>query len=342
MAQSPLLSPAVLAALVLIALATLTPGSGQGGWGLGFPDPADLLLNIALFVPLGMAMRSWAGPERARQASPLRVALLTALGLSTAIELLQLTVIPGRDASPWDVLANTTGAALGAWLPAAMLTVPLIPAWFLSGWLLAPTPPPTRIWWGQWAHQFGGPVPFSGVIRAAALNGLPAPDQALGETITAEMKAGYARPPMQYIVHLESPTSPSRVRVQVAGVADGVGGEVVGWWQIGWDLELSWYARGTRLGLRSPSLRLPGLLFLDPDGEVALEARLQPTRVSLALADDQHGEEYDLVLGPWQGWRLFWPLEPPGPGWAWLVSVLWTGVCLGLPVALWVAWRRKK
>jgi hypothetical protein len=264
------------------------------------------------------------------------VALLTALVVSTAIELAQFSVIPGRDNSPWDLAANVSGAVLGASLPAHHLVLPLIPSWLLAGWLLAPAPPRTPIWWGQWAHQFGSPAPFSGVIRAASLNGLPAPDQALGESATTRMKAGFARPAVQYRVDLHPPTSPSPVRAQVAGVADGVGGEVVGLWQIGWDLALSWYARGTQLGLRSPSLRLPGLLRLDPGSDVDLEARLQPTRVTLSATAGLEAAEHHLTLGPWQGWRLFWPTDPPGPGPAMVLSVLWTGVCLGVPLMLWV------
>lgn len=76
------------------------------------------------------------------------------------------------------------------------------------------------------------------------------------------MKAAFRRPPLTFPVRLTAPAGPSPTRVHVAGVADGHGAEVVGFWQIGSDLELTWYARGTRLGLRSPSLRFPGLFAL--------------------------------------------------------------------------------
>jgi len=66
---------------------------------------ADGVLNVALFVPLGLAA-GW------RATSFWRVAVAGAL-LSTAIEVLQM-MVPGRDPSLRDIVANTTGAALGA------------------------------------------------------------------------------------------------------------------------------------------------------------------------------------------------------------------------------------
>lgn len=48
----------------------------------------------------------------------------------------------------------------------------------------------------------------------------------------------------------------------------------MGFWQLRWDLVLSWHARGTRLGLRQPAIRAPGLLFLDPRLETSVDARL--------------------------------------------------------------------
>ena len=67
----------------------------------------EFIANIVLFVPLGFLLtllfrRAWLGA-------------LVALALSVAVELAQL-LLPGRVASPRDVLANVAGAALGAFL----------------------------------------------------------------------------------------------------------------------------------------------------------------------------------------------------------------------------------
>jgi VanZ family protein len=84
----------------------------------GFPTWFDysfveFTANIVMFVPLGLfffllAPRGW------RWLGP-----VVGLILSSAIELTQLVVLPQRFASPYDVLANTTGALVGtiiAWL----------------------------------------------------------------------------------------------------------------------------------------------------------------------------------------------------------------------------------
>ncbi len=69
-------------------------------------DAADLLLNAALFVPFGAAMR----------ALPSALVVALALLFSGALELAQ-TQLP-RTPNPIDVMANALGAWLGArWMP---------------------------------------------------------------------------------------------------------------------------------------------------------------------------------------------------------------------------------
>jgi hypothetical protein len=100
----------VALALLAIALATLLPAAGPPHpWvfclACGGRGTADLLLNIALFMPLGAALAL-------RGRRPAFVALCGAL-LSSAIELSQF-YIPGRDPTIGDIVANTVGALLGA------------------------------------------------------------------------------------------------------------------------------------------------------------------------------------------------------------------------------------
>ena len=80
---------------------------------LGIPNYLliDLAGNVAVFVPLGIAL-----VFALRTAAALRAFLFATLlgaALSLAIELLQ-AAIPGRVAALDDWLLNTTGAALGA------------------------------------------------------------------------------------------------------------------------------------------------------------------------------------------------------------------------------------
>ena len=94
--------------LLLILLATLgrtelpPPGVRNIDWCFtcGSQWGVDFLLNIALFVPLGLALRiagiGW------------RTATLAVVGTTLAIEAIQL-LIPGRITSTGDLLSNSIG-----------------------------------------------------------------------------------------------------------------------------------------------------------------------------------------------------------------------------------------
>jgi hypothetical protein len=104
---------AVAAALIAILVVTLTPIPRGRSLPFSFAIPlahrhlADILLNVILFIPLGLAL-GW----RSRSTLPV---MLAGLLLSTAIELTQ-TVIPGRDPSLSDIIFNTLGTLVGAFI----------------------------------------------------------------------------------------------------------------------------------------------------------------------------------------------------------------------------------
>jgi len=99
-------------AIGLVLLATLLPDEPGGPveWsqvfclGCGRAVLADALSNLALFVPLGMAL--------ACSGDTARFALIAAAMLSVTVESAQF-VIPGRDPSIRDVLFNTLGGLTG-------------------------------------------------------------------------------------------------------------------------------------------------------------------------------------------------------------------------------------
>ena len=82
-----------------------------GELDLGPPILFDVAQNVLLFWPLGYALRTRSG----------LACIAVALLFSAAVELGQLWVL--RSPSPWDVIANGLGAALG-WRTAARLPVP--------------------------------------------------------------------------------------------------------------------------------------------------------------------------------------------------------------------------
>ena len=68
----------------------------------------DFLLNTALFIPLGLGLRLLTG----RWITAVVIGALTTL----VIESLQWRFVAGRDASLGDLIANTLGTMIGAWL----------------------------------------------------------------------------------------------------------------------------------------------------------------------------------------------------------------------------------
>ncbi|WP_162891361.1 VanZ family protein [Aeromicrobium sp. A1-2] len=97
--------------MTALAVIGLWPRHVDEALGLGghwWYSPLEFGANIVLFVPLGILSMLVA-----RRAGWHRVAA-AAFALSGAIELAQGLGLPGRTGAWQDVIANTTGAALGA------------------------------------------------------------------------------------------------------------------------------------------------------------------------------------------------------------------------------------
>ncbi|MGH9200820.1 MAG: VanZ family protein, partial [Vicinamibacterales bacterium] len=188
---------AVLAAvwLVLIALATLQPTQSVVVTPTFciFRGPVggmDFVLNVVLFAPLGMALR-WATGRW-------NVAVMAGVLTTLFIEVLQSRLIPGRDASLGDLLANTLGTLLGAWIAvelfrwvnasgvaarryASIFGIIIAAVVLASAWLLQPFP--TRFWQlVRWTPQPPNMDKFQGQVFAAELNGRFIPDGVLVAT----------------------------------------------------------------------------------------------------------------------------------------------------------------
>jgi glycopeptide antibiotics resistance protein len=106
---------AAIACTALIFVATLTPEPEVHGIGSDWPYwPFDIVQNLVLFAPLGASLFL---TTRSHAKS---IALGAAL--SAAVEMLQLHVIRGRDASLVDLVSNTLGTAAGSLFAAAVDT----------------------------------------------------------------------------------------------------------------------------------------------------------------------------------------------------------------------------
>ncbi|MES2304393.1 MAG: VanZ family protein [Gemmatimonadota bacterium] len=181
----------VLAWLAVIAAVTLTAAPDQVDriletpWyclACGDAGATDVLLNVLLFLPLGVAARlaGWRFNKT----------LLLLLLLTIAIEATQATWLAGRDASLSDILANGAGG-VGGWLLLPQLVAALNPTprlalraalgflvagagvWAATGVGLTIALSPAGPWVGQPLRLWPGHDRFPGTMQQASMSGIP-------------------------------------------------------------------------------------------------------------------------------------------------------------------------
>lgn len=311
------------AAILTIALTTLVP------LGLAPPrlgnrlDPADILVNLALYFPLGALL----GLER----KPWTRIALWALLVSGPIEMLQGTVISGRRGSLVDVAANVSGALLGrTWLgaPLALLATPVV-AWLASGPALRPHPPTSSQWWGQWAHHFEGTEPFQGSILDVRLLSRPAPDGPLDSTTTLIREA--RRDGLTLEVRLLA-GGITRSLTHLAGVSDGADHVVISIEQTGDRLQLSWNSLGASVGLRRPRFNVEGALAAARGQPLTIRAEVIGSHATVRVEGSGGRVEETLRLTPIAGWRSLIPTRGFPSTVQHLLGLLWTLGCFGYAV----------
>lgn len=262
----------ILVPLAVIALLTLWPLPGQAAQSAATPffclpcgatGTADLLLNVALFVPLGLAMglRGW----------PAVKAIVACFALTAAIEFLQWEVVPGRDAAAADLLANTLGGGIGvlaglgwrrilfvgryaeatasAWAGLAIAVIGF------TAWSLQPSFPKST-WYGQWAVFGNEPEWFDGPVLGVELGyeAIPHWRQSDSEGHRAMLLRDTVRLAAT-IVSRPPPSAP----VFIVAMADSAGRFLM-LQQDGPDLLFRLRTRASLLRLHSPVFPAPGAL----------------------------------------------------------------------------------
>lgn len=107
------------AVVLWLTWAPFIPASESAGVTFVPPtDPVEILLNVLLLVPIGFVIglqRAEGGEERSSSRSVLGVALVLCAAISVIAEGGQLFIV-NRSPSTWDVLLNSGGGVLAAWL----------------------------------------------------------------------------------------------------------------------------------------------------------------------------------------------------------------------------------
>jgi hypothetical protein len=336
-----------IAGAALAAAATLVPI--PGGWGstptlciaCGEFGGVDLLLNIALFVPFGVGL-GVAGVRLPR-------ALVASFLFTLAIELLQLRVVTGRDASVGDLLANFVGGMTGTLIglrwrslvrPSARgaprLAVAGAIAWLAilaaTAWLLQPSVPYLRLW-AQWAPRPRQFAPFEGRLLALTVNGVPLPparEVERLEEIRDALTGGDTR--------VEATVVPGAPTPQLAAIAR-VSNPLVEALLVGQDGSSFMFRQRFRAAdyrLRWPMIELEGALS-PTDGEaVHLAGGVRRGTLFAERAGRDGVRRATVPVSPALGWTLLLPFNHGLGGNHRLLSALWLGTLL-LPAAYWGA-----
>jgi hypothetical protein len=330
---------AAAVAVVVIAALTLTPqpviGRGPSGfnWCVGCGDfgGLDVLNNILLFLPLGaaLAVLGWRRP----------VILAVAASMSLAIELLQLTVVPGRYASAGDVLMNTVGAAAGivaahtAWRQPDARTArrlcaavsALVIGVLIGTAALLHLDVPDGPLYSQWLPRRA--VRFTGHLDSAALNGHPLDRGPLSPITQTEYTGRAAAGDATLSAVLTPAEAPRGFAPVIRVVSDD-------------DVQLAIGQRGRQLGftaaLRSRRLRLRTINLLGPDpvpastGPYTVTGGIAPGQMWISVASIGTGRLHitALPLTAGIGWAFLTPINVWVGAWASIASGIWLAILL--------------
>ena len=340
----------LILSVVAVAVATLTPGTPGASlpflcFRCGTRAGLDVLVNILLFLPFGAAL----GLLRVRA----RWAVVIIVATTASIELLQFSVIPGRYASLRDIVSNSIGGVIGLQLAvhsrhllspsprrALRLSGCTAGLWLLSqaftSWALAVVLPPAP-WWAQIRlHDLGFPAVFRGnVLRVAIGETVVAYSDRLDDSdlVREAIRRG---DPLRAIV---TDAKPSRGTAPIVVLAanDNLS-EIMSLLQKGTDAAFRIRTRGSRIGLRSPALRLSNVFPAESEHDtVNLEGSYSARRYILRATRSGKTLSRTIVASASWTWILLMPLSHYafGKEVRWLTAV-WVFVALGL-IGFWMA-----
>jgi hypothetical protein len=333
--------------LAVILLATLTPVPGTpvtaNFWCIacGELGALDVTANIVMFVPLGLALglatgRRWPS-------------VLACVAVTLAIELLQVRVVVGRDASVSDLLANSLGGWIGVELalrhrpvirpsaPAAAWLAGAAAAMFaavcaLTSFGLEPAAIPRSLWI-QWAPPRPSYEPFTGRVLAFDVDGIDLP---LGfPPASSGLDRLLAGPQWQATTTISTEHLEPR-RSVIARIAEEYT-VLVSVEQAGLDVVCRQKTRSSDFRFRSPKVTVrDGLAAGD---ETVSVMKLACARRHAWLVAGADGREARLRLSPALGWYLMSPFDLTITTTEAWVGLLWL-LGLSFPAGYWAGFVR--
>lgn len=268
----------------------------------------DFINNVALFLPLGLALRR-------RYALP--TSLLAGVALSLAVEVLQWRVVPGRDASLGDLTANTVGTWLGslvwsvwplvrrpshraAWTGLLFSLALFTGVWAGSSWAMRPAP----IRWNHYLafNSRSADVPrFEGSVERVRLFDVPVSEYDVINAIRFGAAYGLGQIDLRARIGGHAPDG-GAVVLRIASHTF-VPAEVT--------------ARGTDLVFRARrnaailKLRSPVVTFRRALSDSASEFRFQAREGDIGITRAASADSSVVVqaLTPARSWALFGPIE---------------------------------
>jgi hypothetical protein len=337
----------VAVAIGLIALLTLEPRPRQAPLSASTPwyclvcgglGTVDVLLNLALFVPLGLTLRRLGfGPFRSA---------MTGLLVSGMVELLQATIVTGRDPSLSDLVTNTLGTVLGSVLGAALpglvrptagraqsLAEKAAAGWILllafTGWAVQPAAAPAQASF-RIAPSMPGLDRFPGAISAATFNGSPA----RGSLDTALVASALASRTLA-LEATASLLSWTEVLAPIIDIVDRRWVATAQLGQVGQKILFSVRSRSERLRLRAPTVKVYRALPPPRGQTFAAGGRLEGNTLSAFATVGGVTHRAETRLTPGLGWMLVLPLGfYPFDYRPEITSALWTALPL-LLVGFW-------
>lgn len=337
--------------VVILAL-TLTPSTPAAPLSpfcviCGDLGGTDFVLNVALFLPLGIGVGAmWPG-RWWRWVVP---ALL-----SLSIELVQHGFVPGRDGTFGDLLANSLGGGLGIAITAfaLLLLVPngrqarrlaavsgalvLLALWG-AGRMLTPTLP-FLVYWVQWLPQKGGYATFPGSLDSLEVNGVPL---RASEEVDPVFRPGILTPDRNEVraVVRPVPSATNKIELIARLAAPGTERFMIG--RHGDDFVYRVWLHAADLGFRVPIAALPDA-FSQTHGSrgsdtsaIELESGIDAQGLRLR-ARGPFGDVSRLVkLSPGVAWALIVPLDISlSRGFEWLNALFLA--MLVVPTMYWLA-----